>query len=381
MSPLKVLLVVAFGVWARPSLAATCELGHEAYINSVYPKIRKDCAKCHDGTRPTAPPFATTDSKASYELVLNYMNFSKIQDSLFVIRAGNGHCASDRCGDVSGAEMLALTQKWHSTGESSCMRNGRHFTEEIPVPFPLPKVEEGFLTVSMSLSEISPSLDGLKIALDIQDFSEASDGNPGAYRIKAPRLVSDRSPETLKSSAVRIKDMKVLLNGKYDPIYNAFTTVDKSTKFFNLDSGSENISPMLSGHYIILLKDGIQNPKLSVSFVEVGVAEKNMDCKNIRSFSENVLPKLRNLNCVTCHGGPQSFGTSNSNLGQRVFNLTWPEPKVCQVAQTYIEENFLMSSPLVALPVRGSFGHPQVPSSERAAYLSAVRSWITESHE
>src|SRR5436190_717527 len=93
-------------------LAAACEVGFQAFLPTVYAKVRRDCALCHDGSKVGmgAPPFATDDPNSSYQQLLNYMNFTNINESLLVIRAGNNHCGESNCNPASGADMLIQAQ-------------------------------------------------------------------------------------------------------------------------------------------------------------------------------------------------------------------------------------------------------------------------------
>lgn len=346
---------------SSPALA--CDDGFEAFLTTVYKQVRQDCARCHDGTRPTAPPFAVSDAMASYNMLLNYMNFSKPEASLLVVRAGNGHCGTSACEEESGIEMAENAKTWWAQGENRCFRNGKYFTEEITLPANLPSPANGFMTLTFDLGQANPELKGTFVQLDVQDFQPASDSTPGAYRVKSPRFVGGRD-------AVRFKDIKVLLNGKYDPIYNAFTIEDKKTSFVATNLKAAAVAtPILSGHSMIILKDTLTNPTMSISFVEVA-PDQNTKCGAQDEFEKNVLPMMRTLNCATCHN------QQGTVAGTQLLNMSRPINELCNISQELTNSSYPMSSAMISVPTRGLFGHPKISEKDNTAYVQVVKSWI-----
>lgn len=362
----NLILIAAFLLTVSSSLASTCESGFEAFKQTVYPKVSKSCTLCHDGSRPNAPAFVTKDVAANYEFLASYMNFGQISDSLLVIRAGNGHCLVSNCNADSGAEMMDLAQKWYSNGENSCYRNGRFFSSSIEIPNTLPKVDQGFATLSLPLDAIDQTFKGIKFEVDAQSFIEASDATRGAYRFKSPRLVDG-------TGAVYVQNIKILLNGKYDVIYNAYTGIDRNVSFVPMNiGGRKSATAVLSGSSLIILKDSLPSAKLSVSFDKINfINESQVNCINLNGFANGVAPMLKTLACNKCHN---STGTL---LGTRIFDLSLEQNNLCRIATALMEPKLFMSSPLVTFPTRGYFNHPQLPVANHAEYTSALKKWIT----
>lgn len=344
-------------------LAQACPEGYDSFQASVFPKVRKDCARCHDGQNAQAPAFATADAKASYESLLNYMNFSEIKHSLFVIRAGNGHCALKNCDEKSGSEMEVLATKWWNQGENLCFRNGKYFTQEVAIPKQLPTVEEGYVTMAFPLDQANPELSGMSIVFNIQNFQDESDDTKGAYRINSPRLVNGHG-------SILLRDIKVLLNGKYDEIYNEFTAVSQISSFIPLKQlAVQSATPVLSGQNLILLKDGLENPMLSVSFMEIQRGSGAV-CVHPEKFQSIVLPQFNQLNCVSCHSGKAN------QIGMQVFNLQSSESQICQTATELASAKYMMTSTLVTYPTAGHSNHVAIPDEMKEKYSDAIKSWL-----
>jgi hypothetical protein len=343
--------------------AASCDAGLKAYSETVFPKVRNTCVKCHDGSRADAPPFAVDDPEKSYETVLNYMNFGKIEDSLFTYRAGNGHCANENCDVEVGVDMLERAKTWWDQGENSCLRNGKFFSAETKIPKALPPEAGGFKTIFFDLSPISEELKDTKLALDIQEYIKPREKVRGAYRIKSPRFIGG-------TGSIYLKNLKILLNGKYDSIYNIYTVVDKTTSFVPVEIGMfRSATPVISSSPLIILKDGLENPKLQVSFMEIQKGAE-MACNKDAIFVNDVLPALNALNCVECHN------SSLDLFGSQVFDLTHPTEQICLSATGLIEKSFPSASALISYPTKGLFGHPQLDAKQRTQFAKLIKDWV-----
>jgi hypothetical protein len=340
--------------------AFACDEGFESFKNSVYLQVRRDCVRCHDGSKPTAPPFATSDPANSYNLLLNYMNFSKPKESLLVFRAGNNHCATSNCDEEAGAEMAENAQKWWESGENKCFRNGKYFTEEIEIPANLPSLKEGFMTLSFDLGLANDELKGTVFQIDIQNFSDATETSAGAYRFHSPRFTGGKG-------SLYFKDIKILLNGRYDSIYNAFSIENKKVNFYN--ANGVMATPVVSGLSMIISKDELQPAKLSVSFMEIQPAA-NDSCRNAAVFTNEVFPLLTKMNCATCHN------QNGSSLGTQVFNLNRPLNQLCEVSSELANLNFPMSSALISVPTRGLYNHPQLTGESGTEYAKIIKNWL-----
>ena len=348
--------------------AWACDTGFAAFEKTVFTKVRRDCVSCHDGRRSDAPAFAVADSFRSYDMLSSYMNFSKIEDSLLVIRAGNSHCGDENCDATSGKEMLEMTKQWWGSGEKSCERNGKVFTAALPLPeLPAPPEkgvsETGFVTMRFDLATILAELKGVSFQIDIQDYMAQMGSVKGAYRVRAPRLVGGKG-------VVYLKDVKVLLNGKYDPVYNAYTQLEREVEFVSY-SDAQTATPVLSSQAMIILKDGLAQPKLSISFVGLEVRRNTASCATAK-FSQMVVPQLQKQQCAQCH---QPAGKT---IGEQIFDVTKKDEQVCKSAVQLTDSRFPRISALIEYPVQGLFGHPQVAETERADFSNAIKAWIAK---
>lgn len=347
------------------SFATTCESGYKAYAETIYPKIMQQnrCVECHNGSNPKAPQFAVAEVENSYELVLRYMNFAKIDESLLTYRAGNGHCAKANCDFDVGIEFNELAKSWWDRGENTCNRNGKYFSAEVPIPKNLPPASAGFKILYFDLSAISPDFKNIRIALEIQEYVKPKDNVRGAYRIKSPRFVNGEGN-------IYVKDMKILLNGMYDSIYNAYTIVDKTTTFAPVELGLiRSATPVISSSPLIIVKDGLTNPKLQVSFMEIRKGDK-MTCNKDAMFTNVVMPAFNSLNCIECHN------SSLDEFGSQVFDVTKAADQLCLITTALLEKSFPAASALLSFPTKGLFGHPQLGPQERINYTKTIKDWL-----
>ena len=317
---------------------------------------------CHSGKRPDTPVFASGDPQKSYEFLSRYVRFNKIEESILVVRAGNGHCGLAICKDSS--DMMAQVEKWWKDGENSCQRNGKFFSEELPVPPTLPSAESGFGTLSFDLAPNGPQFKGVKLLIDAQDYVKASDKSKGAYRFKSPRLVGGTSP-------IYLSDVKILLNGNYDFGYNPYQAIER-TVYFQPDSTSTmgSISPVLSGQTSIVVKDGVPNPKLQISFSALEVTTGSAACYRGDVFKSEVMGAISTLNCATCH---QSMANAT---GARAFDCSAGVEDLCKTATGLVDMKFKRASPLLVFPVKGLEGHPGLKPDELETYSTAITKWL-----
>lgn len=343
--------------------ALACDSGFEAFKKTVYAKVRRDCVECHDGSKAKAPPFATDNAESSYSQLLSYMNFSKVDESLLVYRAGNNHCGKENCQETSGKEMAKLGEEWFQSGEKICERNGRLFSEDVLIPESLPGADSGFQTVAIDLGSMKPELKGISFQVDIQNYMDKSSVTRGAYRFRSPRFVGG-------TNSIYVKNMKVLLNGRYDVIYNQFSTIDRTFPF--LSTNIMNSTPVLSASTIIVMKDELKNPKLSVSFMEIELRKEDMRCENLATFTSKVEPLLKSNNCASCHN------SSGKSVGEGTFDCTVAAQTLCGTASSLIDPKYLMVSPLISIPSQGLYKHPQLTDEQRYEYVAAIRSWLNQ---
>ncbi len=343
------------------ALADDCEMGLQAYKETVFPKIRKDCAECHGGAKENAPPFAVSDSLDSYNQVLNYMNFSDIGNSLFAVRAGNGHCKKSNCNDESGDQVYELAQSWWEKGEKSCGRSGKLFANPVLIPANLPS--DQFVTMSFDLSTINSAFAGIYFQIDIQNAYPQVGQGKAAYRVRSPRFINGQG-------SISVKNLKVMLNGRFDPIYNAYVELDQPFQFIPVALGNvQSATPVLSSSTMTLLKDELANPKLYVSFVDLKMTAA-MSCENSQVFTQKISPMLTSLNCNSCHNAQAT------KVGAKVLNLNMAPAQLCVATRNLVEPKALMNSALISVPTRGAFGHPQLNTNLHKNYVSAIKEWM-----
>ncbi len=360
---LNVRLCVLFALLWTGAHAQACDEGFAAFKDTVYKKVRVSCGECHDGSRPGAPPFATADSWSSYNQLLSYMNFSTIEDSLLVYRAGNSHCGKSNCNADSGREMLQMGKAWWANGEKVCERNGHYFTAPALIPLNFPGPGQGFTTLTFDLGTIKEELKGITFQIEGQTFVEKGPGTRGLYMFRNPRLTGGQK-------GIYLKDLKILLNGRYDVINNEYTPIDRSFPFTKIDGGI-TATTMLSPASLLVLKDELPNPAVQVSFVDVAVNNDAIPCTNLQAFNNTVVPLLKDMKCATCHDGRTA-----ASLGERVFNCNMPTEQLCQVSSSLAGGRSLMVSPLVLVPSQGAFNHPMLTEEQRYKYVAALREWL-----
>lgn len=338
-------------------LTSECEVGISAFTETVHKKVRTDCVLCHgDGSAIKA--FANEDPKTSYYQLLNYVNFAQVDYSALVLRAGNGHCGLASCNEDSGKDMLDQVNAWWEKGEKDCQRNGQYFTEEQSLPTSLPTDKAKFVTMTWDLGSINRTLSGMAFSLEIQQFVNRTEDEPGAYRVRKPQL-------SMGSATVKLRDIKILTNRKHDMAANGYTYIAQTHSPVSEDSGQY---PLLSSQTMILLQDLAEGDKLSVSFEDIAVAAAE-SCQDIAMFNAIVRPTMAGEKCTTCHGAPQVPGTEAAKMR---FNMDQDEAALCAAFRQRILWEDPLFSPGLTLPLKGTFGHPMVmpqPQSTLNAFL------------
>lgn len=259
--------------------------------------------------------------------------------------------------------MLELAQTWWQAGEIKCERNGRYFSEEIMLPNGLPTPDQGFQTISFDLGKIKPELTGYSMQIDAQDYLPKTDVTRGAFRFRAPRVIGG-------TGSVEIKDLKILLNGKYDGIYNQYTGIQRIIPFF--DVKGTPYTPILSGESIIMIKDSLPVTKLSVSFVDINPSSTPSVCINEDGFERSVQPIFKSTNCAMCHNA------QGESMGERLLDMKASTDSLCKVSSALVDPSFWQISPLYSIPNKGLYGHPQLSDSERIAFAQAIRTWLNQ---
>ena len=154
-------------------------------------------------------------------------------------------------------------------------------------------------TISMPLASMSGVADSF-FDIDIEEYDMYS------YKLTNPRVRTSKD--------IFVKNLKVLVNGSFNPQHATYTIVNKKVNIAD---------PMLSAYSMILLKDkGLENDRLSFSFEHIGTTAAPVvvvtppattpgtgtgavtKLTSVQGFQQTLWPVLR-ARCITCHGASQ----------------------------------------------------------------------------
>jgi hypothetical protein len=324
----------------------TCDQGLTAFQNSVHALVRERCVACHE--RGPGPAFAVPDVAQSYAHILRYVNFDDIPNSYFVTKGGNMHCQlyGVNC-QTNQADVEAVLRGWWDAGEDSCPRKGRFFSEAVALPTELPSRQQGFVPMRWSLQTIDQSLlRGAVFEVEVQKFADAGQDAPGAYRFRKPRLASP-------DKHLRVENVKLLVNGKFDVLANAYTAIASSVTAKAIPSAGALGQPVLSAKPMIVPEDIAGADKIVVSFEVLQQESAARTCRAQTSFTQNVLPVVTARNCRGCHGDAAQVA------GQRFF-MSADNGALCNEFLQRVDFNVLMNSPLIDYPLRGANDHARI---------------------
>jgi hypothetical protein len=164
---------------------------------------------------------------------------------------------------------------------------------------------------------------------------------------------------------VRIKGIKILINGKFDPTGVQLSLVDQTINARPMTDlelqGDVWPTPVLSvGHTIVLqdLKDG---DRISVAFDDV-ISASAMECKVASLFGSNVAPVLNARGCYYCHGGgPDKF--PGETLAVQRLSMALTDQELCTQALQRMNKREATLSPFITYGLSGSNGHQKLISS------------------
>jgi hypothetical protein len=218
------------------------------------------------------------------------------------------------------------------------------------------------------LGTVKPELAGVSFQVQVQNFVDPSGTlTKGAYRLRSPRIVT-----TQTTPSIYVKDIKILLNGVFDSVNNAYSAVDRTVPFIKAGDGRYQ-TPVLSGDMMVVLKNGLDAPKFTVSFVDIGVRADAPVCINEAGFS-NVKTLLTNagLRCAECHN------RDATSAGARTLDCGASTTQMCQMASALIDPYSTLDSPLLLVPARGIFEHPQMTDDQRSNFFNVIRAWVNK---
>ncbi|MGE0615497.1 MAG: hypothetical protein AB7P04_07640 [Bacteriovoracia bacterium] len=305
-------------------------LAIEAFHASVYQLARRDCVGCHGINQ--APLFVTNNVAASYQAAKNYTSFAAIPSSRLVAKAKDGHCGP-AC-STDGSEMTANIQAWWDNGEgrvSQAPTVGLYETSQLPIPANLPTAS--FVKMEWALDNLHPYFAGMRFEIEIKRFSAGGPGS-GSYQIRKPRLAT-------RDVAIHIADVKLLLNGQYEPVYSTYTTIDRTVNPAPIVQPYKH--PVLSSSNLIMIQDADED-YLSIAFGTLEIMP-NVSCVNLAGFVASVKPVMQ-ANCFGCHNAAHRFPMNGQT-----------DAALCANSMQRINPDVPMVSPLVQYPVNGTNDH------------------------
>lgn len=347
----------------------TCGVGVNAYKNTGYSFVREKCVRCHGGDGPGNPAFADDNMNESYFHVRNRVNFTDPLRSLLVIKGTDGHCRG--CG-ATAEGMAKMLQNWWEQGEKTCVSNGKLFSGKIPVPADLPRDRTKFMTLAWDLGSIRNEFRGVQFLIDAQKYADPDGGRPGAYLFRKPRMMGG-------NVAFRIKDVKVLVNGRFDIAADAFRMIDTTVAPQNgsRTAGEAAPYPLLTAETLIVLQDQKEGDQLSLSFeiLEKGTVPM---CRRQAQFEADVLSLMKARSCTYCHGGADEGGFEPAN---RSFNMNLSDADLCSAMLQRTVREVIALSPIVKLPLgQAPEDHPEVVGLDEVdpAWLNWIKAEIRE---
>lgn len=341
--------------------AAECQQGKTAFETTVYPKIMRDCAMCHDGSSK-APAYAIADVSKSYYRVLNYSNFSNMEKMTLVDRAGNGHCAQMNCDESSGKEMLEMVHQWWESGQKECPADSTMYTAEEALPNPLPFGAELFAVMKWDLGVLSQKFAGFSLSIEVKRFAKPTKETPGAYLFRKPRIWGN-------GKGIAVKGLRLYVNRSFDGVSTNFTTIN--TKIISTAKSVPAPYPLLSPDSQIVVQL-TETDLLSVGFESLELADP-MTCKSPKLFEEQVLSRFADETCFRCHGGKGAQGTPEVAT---VFSMDGSVEEVCRrsLERLHPQPDSILLSSLVSIPLHGKLDHPKAVK-DATSYIAGIRQW------
>ncbi len=286
-------------VGARSAASLGAGGGKDYFTQQVHPYFRRNCASCHGVSQN--PMFAVPNVDEAYKTSSPIGLVADATQSDFYRKVKDGHCGSNCATD--GSALLKLIQGW-----IAAEKNSASGAVKIGVPPPVNTILTAsqalpsdvatatgntFRTMTFQMSTNTPAPVGLptniSFRIEVQQFSPRSQAGPGAYRFRNPRLVTP-------STAVHVRGIRVVVNGKYDPAFSEFPDIDTVVA-----AGSTATSTAISTALLLIVQDKDAGDMIQIGFdvLEPGVAVTG--CKNLANFATLVSPGMHNQ-CMNCHG-------------------------------------------------------------------------------
>ncbi len=207
-------------------------VSYTAFKEHVYPITRARCVNCHY-SNAIEPVHAAADYEIAHDaLIQQYkVNFTNLPSSRIVAKLRDeGHNCWSNC-QQNALEMLAGVEKWHAAIQASNPGGGGS-TDPVLVglatsssrTLKLELGQENQVSLTFDLSGILKQ-PGISFVVNVEEYDEYSIKftNP---RIEAPAGVR-----------LKVKNIKLHLNGIYIPQYAAFSYID------TISSGDNPLAP------------------------------------------------------------------------------------------------------------------------------------------
>ena len=243
-----------------PGTPPTSEtVSYTAFKEHVYPITRARCVSCHY-SNAIEPVHAADDYEIAHDaLIQQYkVNFTNLPSSRIVakLRDESHNCWSN-C-QQNAQEMLAGVEKWHAAIVASNPGGG---APEDPVPEGLATSSSRTLKLELGQqTEVSLTFDvsgilkqpGISFVVNVEEYDEYS------YKFSNPRIVAPNGV------MVKVKNIKLHLNGVFNPQYAAFTYVN------TISSGD---APLVPFPMVVLKNLPDLQDKVAFSFEILEIAE------------------------------------------------------------------------------------------------------------
>ncbi len=220
----------------------------EAFETNVYPITVQRCSICHASLQ--RPFHASSNVTTAHDEILNAakVDFSNPAVSRMVLKLEEGHNCWSNC-SANAATMLTAIISWKDALDAASEQANMPTAEET-----ISLLTDDSLTVDQLLpgavTSATVSLNLLELGVTGQLLFTLEEFDLYTYKISNLRLTTTQS--------IRIKNVKILVNGKFNPQHSSYTTIDRT-----VNSGTTT----LSNYAMLMLKDlGPDVDKFQVSF-------------------------------------------------------------------------------------------------------------------
>ncbi|MBY0470560.1 hypothetical protein K2X30_05275 [bacterium] len=247
-----------------------------AFQTGFYAAARARCVACHGASQ--SPLFAVVNINAAYATSKTVVNFSNVPGSVILTKVRDGHCGAN-C-STNGTEWTGFINTWRAAEVAAgnitsaitpvqafaiaAQDNLKWVTGQIVLSGNLPSANSGdrFERIRFPLSNLSPEDPDLAAAVVEIEIQKMIDGDGNRlYRIRNPRLASS-------VGMVQIKNIQVMINGRFDGIESAFADVDTlvTASAIPSDPSAALHTMPLSNKEILVLQDRGAGDKISLGF-------------------------------------------------------------------------------------------------------------------